>query len=91
MTMPGDAEAWRSAGGESYCDNIDFPSRLAERWAALLARPDFGNAGFDKGELAALKEAATSVCLMRRCFFVCVIICHESSMLDQLSEAPLSS
>lgn len=32
----GDAEGWRSGGGGSYCDNIDFPQRLAERWLEIL-------------------------------------------------------
>jgi hypothetical protein len=34
-----DAEAWRSAGGESFCDNVDFPSQLAQRWVEVLGRP----------------------------------------------------
>jgi len=34
-----DAECWRSAGGESYCANQEFPSKLAERWLEVLSKP----------------------------------------------------
>jgi hypothetical protein len=36
--LPGEADAWRSAGGESYCENIDFPIRLTERWLEVLGK-----------------------------------------------------
>lgn len=32
-------EEWRSAGGESYCDNVDFPGKVCSRWRELLGRP----------------------------------------------------
>jgi hypothetical protein len=34
-----DAEAWRSAGGESYCENQEFTNLLAARWMEVLSRP----------------------------------------------------
>jgi hypothetical protein len=32
-------EEWRSAGGDSYCDNVDFPGKVCSRWRELLSRP----------------------------------------------------
>ncbi|GBF97107.1 hypothetical protein Rsub_10118 [Raphidocelis subcapitata] len=55
---PSDADAWRSGGGEAFCENLDFPRKLAARWLEVLGRADLGNAGFDKEELGALKKAA---------------------------------
>eukprot|EP00879_Flechtneria_rotunda_P009772 GHRR01010222.1.p1 GENE.GHRR01010222.1~~GHRR01010222.1.p1 ORF type:complete len:152 (+),score=61.84 GHRR01010222.1:183-638(+) len=57
LTDPADAKAWQSAGGESYCENIEFPNQLAARWLDVLSKPDFANAGFDKDELEELKFA----------------------------------
>lgn len=54
---PADADAWRSAGGESYCENQEFTNLLAARWMEVLSRPDFGNAGLDKDEVEDLQEA----------------------------------
>jgi hypothetical protein len=35
----GDAGAWSSAGGESYCDNKEFTNLLAKRWLEVLNKP----------------------------------------------------
>jgi hypothetical protein len=38
--LPADnCEEWRSAGGESFCDNVDFPGKVCSRWRELLGRP----------------------------------------------------
>jgi len=34
-----DAEAWRSAGGESYCENQEFTNLLSARWREVLNKP----------------------------------------------------
>eukprot|EP00882_Tetradesmus_deserticola_P029439 GHRQ01032976.1.p1 GENE.GHRQ01032976.1~~GHRQ01032976.1.p1 ORF type:complete len:152 (+),score=77.25 GHRQ01032976.1:326-781(+) len=57
LTDPADAEAWRSAGGESYSENQEFTNLLAARWMEVLSRPDFANAGLDKDEVEELQEA----------------------------------
>jgi hypothetical protein len=44
VVAAGDAEAWRSAGGESYCENQEFTNLLAARWMEVLSRP--GAEGF---------------------------------------------
>lgn len=39
-TVPAaDAEAWTSAGGESYCENQEFTNLLARRWLEVLSKP----------------------------------------------------
>lgn len=35
---PPDGDAWQSAGGNSYCDPEDFPSKLAALWAEVLRK-----------------------------------------------------
>ena len=34
-----DAEIWSQAGGESYCENCEFPSLLGKRWLQVLSKP----------------------------------------------------
>jgi hypothetical protein len=34
-----DAQAWSSAGGESYCENQEFTNLLAKRWLEVFSRP----------------------------------------------------
>jgi hypothetical protein len=55
LNDPADAEAWTTAGGESYCENQEFTNLLARRWLEILSKPDFGNAGYDREELNELK------------------------------------
>jgi hypothetical protein len=43
-----DAEVWRSAGGESYCENQEFTNLLAAKWMEVLSRP--GEASVDNTE-----------------------------------------
>lgn len=38
-TPAGDAEAWTSAGGESFCENQEFTGILAARWLEVLSKP----------------------------------------------------
>lgn len=56
---PSDAQAWTSAGGESFCENQDFPNVLARRWLDVLSRPDFAAADLDKDDLLILKDRLT--------------------------------
>ncbi|KAF8064594.1 hypothetical protein HT031_003395 [Scenedesmus sp. PABB004] len=50
LADPSDADAWRSGGGESFCDNVDFPAALAARWLEVLGKPAWA-AALEKAEL----------------------------------------
>jgi hypothetical protein len=54
-----DAEAWRSAGGESYCENQQFPSLLVERWLEVLGQPGGGKRAADGAWAPQMRRATT--------------------------------
>jgi hypothetical protein len=39
MLTAADCQAWMEAGGDSFCENQEFPGLLFERWMEVLSKP----------------------------------------------------